>query len=70
MASEYYGVNYQTGKVDNTAVLIGTSTTSASLELVIDLASTFGNATIGKNEVLQALESIKAKIVAGNWPPP
>ena len=69
MAIQFYGVPFQDGKVDKNVVLTGTSTTAQVLELAVDLASNFG-ATVGRNDVLQALESIKVKIVAGNWPPP
>ena len=69
MATQFYGVPFQDGKVDKNVVLTGTVTTAQVLELSFDLASNFG-ATVGRNDVLQALESIKVKILAGNWPPP
>ena len=69
MATQFWGVPFSDGKVDLNVVLTGTSTTAQPLELAVDLASNFGT-TVGKNDVLQALELLEAKILTGNWPPP
>jgi hypothetical protein len=54
---------------------VGAATNSDAVELTIDLANTIvntsggGTRSITKDEVIQALEKIKAHIIKGNWTP-
>lgn len=61
MASRYFGIE-KGANVDT--VTQGSSTTSKTVELVVDLAD-----GADKNQVLQAIEAIKLEIVKNIWPP-
>lgn len=61
MASRYFGAE-KGANVDG--VTQGSSTTSKTVEVVVDLAD-----GADKNQVLQALEAIKLYIIANIWPP-
>jgi hypothetical protein len=63
MASHYYGV--PVGGQMPGDVTEGTSTTSKSVELVVDLTA----AGLSKVAVLKALEAIQNRVTVDNWPP-
>jgi hypothetical protein len=63
MAKEYYGV--AVGGKMKTDVTKATATTSASIELSVDLAAT----GVDKMAVLNAIEAIEQKIIEDTWPP-
>lgn len=62
MAKQYIGLNR--GNQLDGAITEDSSTTSKSIELVIDLADT----ALTKNDVLMALEALEAYLIKRNWP--
>ena len=62
MAKQYLGLTR--GNQLNGAITENSSTTSKSVELVIDLADT----ALTKNDVLIALETLEAYIIKRPWP--
>ena len=69
MSSTFMGVAFGGNNVDKSNVLVQTGTTGRALELSFDQTSSFNNAAGGRDDVLQALDTIKAQILAGTWPP-
>lgn len=73
MATRRYKISV--GELDNDVVEeVGAATNSDVVELTVDLAATAvntetGQRVISRDEVLYALDSIKAHILNGNWPP-
>ena len=61
MASHYWGRNVGEKEHD---VVDSTSTNSVDIELVVDLSTNSPDV----EEILLALEDIKAHILKGNWP--
>lgn len=73
MATRLYGVNPGSRMVD-VIEAIGPTATSASIVMVIDLASTVvtnggTTRTVSREEVLLAIDTLKAVIMADTWPP-
>lgn len=62
MASRYYGV--PRGGDNKTDVTEAASTNSKDIELVVDLTN-----SPSREQVLKAIEALKAYILNGNWPP-
>lgn len=62
MAKRYIGLNR--GNQLDGAITEDSSTTSKSIELVIDLADT----TLTREDVMLALEAIEAYLIKRNWP--
>ena len=62
MAKRYIGLNR--GNQLDGAITEDASTTSKSIELVIDLA----DATLTREDVLMALEALEAYLIKRNWP--
>lgn len=62
MAKRYIGLNR--GNELDGAIAEDASTTSKSIELVIDLADT----NLTKNDVLMALEVLEAYLIKRTWP--
>lgn len=62
MAKQYLGLTR--GNQLNGSITEDSSTTSKSIELVIDLADT----ALTKNDVLIALEALEAYLIKRSWP--
>ena len=62
MAKQYLGLTR--GNQLNGSITEDSSTTSKSIELVIDLADT----ALTKNDVLIALEALEAYLIKRTWP--
>ena len=62
MAKRYIGLNR--GNELDGAITEDSSTTSKSIELVIDLADT----ALTRNDVMMALEALEAYLIKRNWP--
>lgn len=74
MATRIYGVSPGASfQINSIVEAVGPTATSAPIALVIDLAATVTDGaatrTVNKEEVLLAIENIKAYILAGNWTP-
>jgi hypothetical protein len=75
MATRIYGVSPGAAfQINSIVEAVGPTATSAPIALVIDLTATLvtdGGTTraVSKEEVLLAIENIKAYILAGNWTP-
>ena len=72
MATRIFAAN-PNGNVNTVTNAVGPTATSGIIAVVVDLASnvTDGTATRGpdRQEVLDAIEAIRQKIIATNWPP-
>jgi len=73
MATRLYGISVGEGEFSVTEG-VGSAVAADTVELTVELAATAvntatGQRTIGKQEVLDALEKIKNHIIKGNWPP-
>ena len=62
MAKQYLGLTR--GNQLNGSITEDSSTTSKSIELVVDLADT----SLTKNDLLIALEALEAYIIKRSWP--
>jgi hypothetical protein len=72
MATRIFAVGPD-GRLENAIETVGPTATSAAIAIVVDLASvvTDGSSSraASKQEVLKAIDTLKAKILKANWPP-
>lgn len=66
MARQYWGINRGQTEFQ---VATSSSTTGDDFEVSYNAATVDGDAGMGRQEFLQALEMIKNNILKGNWPP-
>lgn len=66
MATRIYGVSRGEANLGGNQVTegVGSAVAADSVEVTVDLA-----ASLDRENVLRALDTIKAHIVKGNWPP-
>lgn len=64
MATRRYGISRGERGTVNVAEAVGAATTSDSMEFTVDLA-----VNLTREDVLLGLETIRYRIIEGDWPP-